>query len=153
MGLSRSHLPPSTEQTPRCTCHRTGHNQLRGVRQEIDFSGLHLDTKTHIASQWDEFIDTKTTYNHFLNMKLKCTIGLPSTPLRFACATHRRSWTEHMGRARICHSRHESTCAHDKGFLLPTKGTTQLTSKAQHAKLWKRSRSHNTGGTRYGLRT
>ena len=99
-----------------------GSSAVRGDSEEIDFSGLHLDTKTNIASQWDAFIDTKTTYTHFLNIKLKCTIGLPSTPLRFACATHRRSWTEHMGRARICHSRHESTCTQRQRFPSPNEG-------------------------------
>ena len=123
---------------------------ISGDSEEIDFSGLHLDTKTHIASQWDGFIDTKTTYNHFLNMTLNGTIGLPSTPLRFACATHQRSWTEHMGRARICHSRHERTWAPGQRLPSPNKGHhTANKQGAQHAKLWKRSRSHSTGGTRY----
>ena len=60
-----------------------GSSAVRGDSEDIDFLGLHLDTKTNIASQWDAFIDTKTTYNHFLNIKLKCTIRLLSTATSF----------------------------------------------------------------------
>ena len=79
---------PSQLEVQKTKCYqymkKTHRVRVRGVSEEIDFLGLHLDTKTHIASQWDGCIDSKTTYNHFLNIKLKGTIGLPSAPLRFA---------------------------------------------------------------------
>ena len=36
--------------------HESRQLRVRGDSEEIDFSGLHLDTKTNIASQWDAFI-------------------------------------------------------------------------------------------------
>ena len=104
--------------------------EVSGVSEEIDFLGLHLDTKTHIASHWDGFVDTKTTYNQFLNLKLKCTIGLPSAPLRFACphtGGHGPSTRGELAFATAALKSHEPNC---QACLHSAKDTTQATRTA-----------------------
>ena len=104
--------------------------KLSGVSEEIDFLGLHLDTKTHTASQWDGFIDSKTTYNHFLNMKSKCTDGLPRAPLRFAWAHtggHGPSTQGELAFSTAAWKSHEPNC---QACLHSAKDTTQATRTA-----------------------
>ena len=116
---------------------------LRGDSEEIDFLGLHLDTNTHIASQWDGFIDTKTFYNHFLNIKSKCTIGLPSAPLRFAWAHtggYGPSTQGELTFSTAALKSHEPNC---QACLHSAKDTTQATRTAYHATLLMRFRSHD----------